>query len=43
LGLLVKAVKVVKEKYTDYHENEEEEYYKDVDYNYGNPPIEDYI
>jgi hypothetical protein len=22
---------------------EEEEYYKDVDYNYGNPPIEDYI
>ena len=46
---MTKAMKVEKEKYTDYHENgkniikEEEELPADFKHNYFNPPNEDFI
>lgn len=48
---MVKAVKIEKEKYSEYHENgifnynliEEEDFPEELKYNYKYPPIEDYI
>lgn len=43
LGLMVKAMKIDKEKYHNYHEAEEEDIPDSFTHSYLLPPIEDYI